>query len=130
MKIFLIVVLTLCLLGSAVHAKLIVKVDDPKRTGRKAVLKLTMKNSSAESIRSARAQVFLLNDEGKVVAQAVRWVIGGTKEHPPLPPNATATYNFVIDSEKAFTKTRVNFVRLILDGDKSVDVKTEVEIEK
>jgi hypothetical protein len=49
------------------RADLTVKVSDPKRTGDKVVIKLEMKNTFAEKIESARAVVFLLDEQGKVV---------------------------------------------------------------
>ena len=78
----------LLLVAGAAHAALTVKVDKPKQVGNKAVIKLTMKNTFTEKIESARAQIFLLDDNGKVVGQAVRWVIGGTKDKPALVPEA------------------------------------------
>lgn len=112
------------------HAKLVVKVGEPKRTGAKAVITLEMKNTFVEKIESARAVVFLLDDQGKVVGQMTRWVIGGTKDRPPLSSDSTATYNFVIPTDKSFTKTKVTFSHLLLEGGKAVDVKQSVEVEQ
>ena len=109
-------------------AQLIVRVDEPKATGRKAVIKLTMKNSFEEKVESARAQIFLLDDQGNVVGQAVRWVIGGTKDKPALAPDAETTFNFVVETDKPFTTNKMTFTRLILEGGKVVDVNRNVEI--
>jgi hypothetical protein len=112
-----------------IEAALTVKVSEPKQIGQKAVIKLTMKNTFAEKIESARAQVFLLDDKGKVVGQSARWVIGGTKDKPPLAPDAETTFNFVVPSDKPFVTNQVTFIRLILEGGKVVDVKQNVEIQ-
>jgi hypothetical protein len=109
-------------------AALTVKVAEPKQVGKKAVVKLTMKNTFAEKIESARAQIFLLDDRGKVVGQAVRWVIGGTRDKPALAPDAETTFNFVVSSDKPFTTNKVTFTRLILDGGKVVDANQNVQI--
>jgi hypothetical protein len=118
----------LLLTAGAAQATLTVKVDKPKLVGKKAVIKLTMKNTFTEKIESARAQVFLLDDQGKVVGQAVRWVIGGTKDKPSLAPDAETTFNFVVATDRAFTTNKVTFTRLILDGGKIVDANQNVQM--
>ena len=112
---------------STVNAKLLVTVVSPKTTGQKTVIKLKMKNTFPEKIESARAQVFLHNDAGQVVGQSSQWVIGGTKEKPALLPDGVTTFNFVISSDKPFTKTKVIFSRVVLEGGKIAGPK-EVEI--
>ena len=102
------------------------RVDEPKTVGSKAVIKLTLKNTFKESVESARATVFLLDERGQVVGQAVQWVIG-TKDKPPLAPDATTTYNFVVPMDKPFTKTRVSFNRIILEGGKVADATRSFE---
>jgi hypothetical protein len=131
MKKLLAVALASVLLGSGVaQAELVVKVNEPKTTGSKAVIKLELKNTFTENIESARAVVFLLDDEGKVVGQMTRWVIGGTKDKPALAPDAKTTFNLVVPTDKPFTKTKVSFNRLVLEGGKSVDVSKTVEIQQ
>ena len=119
----------LLLRASAALADLTVKVDEPKQVGKKAVFKLTMKNTFAEKIESARAQVFLLDENGKVVGQAAHWVIGGTKEKPALSPDRETTFNFVVGTGKPFTKNKVSFSRVVLEGGKLADVNKEVQIQ-
>ena len=119
----------LLLLGTTwAHAQLAVTVSPPKAAGNKAVVKLELKNKFAEKVESARAVCFLLDEQGKVVGQATQWVIGGTKDKPSLAPDATATYNFVIPTDKSFTTTKVSFSRVILEGGKRADVAREVSI--
>ncbi len=123
-------VLTLFFSATIARANLLVTISEPKTTGTKSVIKLEMKNTFAEKIESARAVVFLLDDQGKVVGQTTRWVIGGTKEEPALAPDAKTTFNFVVPTDKRFTKTKVMFNRVILEGGKSVDVSKSVEIQQ
>jgi hypothetical protein len=114
------------LVSAAANAALTVKVDEAKQVGKKVVIKLTMKNTFKEKVESARAQVFLLDDKGKVVSQAVRWVIGGTKDKPGLAPDAETVFNFVVETEKPFVTKAVSFTRLILEGGKVADVNQNV----
>ena len=111
------------------HAKLSVQVHDAKQVGEKAVVTLTLKNTFAEKIESARATVFLMNDDDKVVGQNAQWVIGGTKDKPALAPKASMTYNFVIKTDKPFTKTKLVINRIILEGGKQVDPAKNSEIQ-
>lgn len=126
MKSFVLIILALTL-PLVVQAKLIVKVEPAKTTGQKTVIKLNLKNTFAQKIDSARAQLFLSNDEGKVVGQATQWVIGGTKEKSALAPEASTTFNFVVTTDKPFTKSKVIFTKIVLDGGKAADPK-EVDI--
>src|SRR5262245_13016573 len=100
-------VLGLCTVFAVANAELSVKVEDLQPAGTKAILKLTMKNTYSTTVESARAAVFLLDDNGKVVGQKTEWVIGGTKDRPPLAPNGTNVFNFVIPTDKPYKKPRV-----------------------
>jgi hypothetical protein len=71
------------------QAELVVKVNEPKQQGAKAVIKLTLKNTFPENIESARATAFLSDSEGKVIVQSTKWVIGGSPKSRPLPPDST-----------------------------------------
>lgn len=114
---------------ASADAALTVKVAEPKLVGQKAVIQLTMKNTFKEKVESARAQLFLIDDQGKVVGQAARWVIGGTKGKPALSPDKEVTFNFVVQTGKPFTKSKVSFSRVVLEGGKLADVNKEVQIQ-
>lgn len=116
------------------HAQLAVTVSPPKIVGQKAVVPLAMKNGFAERIESARAVVFLLDEQGKTVGQpTTRWVIGGSQERPGLAGGATNAFHFVIASDKPFATTnltaKVSFSRVVLEGGKVADVNKSVQIE-
>ncbi len=128
-KVFYCSVIALLVNVATAHANLLVKVGEPKTTGGKAVIELEIKNTFKEKIESARAVVFLFDDQGKVVGQTTRWVIGGTKDKPALAPDSKTTYNFVVPTDKPFTKTKVSFNRVILEGGKVFDVNSAVNIE-
>ena len=114
----------------AADAQLAVTFSPPKIIGQKAVVLLAMTNNLAESVESARAICFLLDEQGKMVGQSAKWVIGGGKDRPVLPPKSGTTYNFVINSPHPFTTTnltaKVSFSRVVLDGGKLADITKAV----
>jgi hypothetical protein len=88
-------------------AQLAVMVSPVKVAGQKAIVPLTMKNGFAEKIESARAVVFLLDEQDRMVAQGTRWVIGGREDKPGLAAGATNASHFVIASDKPFRTTNL-----------------------
>jgi hypothetical protein len=118
----------LCLLVFPAAAALVVQVEPPKFTGSKAIVKLELQNTYTNKIQSVRAAMFLIDSQGKVVGQLTSWVIGGGKDKPPLESNAKTTYNFVIATDKPFTKTKLIVTRILLDGGKLVSLK-DVQIQ-
>jgi hypothetical protein len=130
MKKFLFFLITI--LSVAANGQLTVKVSPPNITSQKAVVELKMQNGFAKDIESARAICFLLDDQGKMVGESARWVIGGKKDQPTLEPKKVASFNFVITSPQPFATTnltaKVSFNRLILEGGASVNPKDNVTI--
>lgn len=127
-------VATLLLCTLLASAQLAVTVSPIKTTAQKAVVPLAMKNGFAERIESARAVCFILDDQGKMVGQASRWVIGGTGNKSGLAPGATNAFYFVVAGTKRFTTTnltaKVAFGRVVLEGGKLADPKKDVQILK
>ena len=142
-------ILVLFLIALAATAQLTVAVSPPKVVGQKAVVSLAMKNGFAEKIESARAVCFLLDDQGKMVGQGAKWVIGGKTEsgkqagpNSPLPapqsalpglaPGGTNAFNFVIALDKPSANTnltaKVQFSRVVLEGGKLANVARQVTI--
>jgi len=128
-KLKLVLTMSLVCFGALANAALSVKLDKPKTTGSKTVVKLTLKNTFTEKIEGARATVFLIGEQDKVVGQRTAWIIGGEPDKPALKPDATTTYNFVIDTDKTVTSTRIVFARIILENGKLADAKKDVQIE-
>jgi hypothetical protein len=114
------------------EAQLTVIVSSVKVVGQKAVVPLVMKNDLTEKVESARAVVFLLDEQGKMVGQSTKWVIGGTKDRPALEPKEKTTFNFVITSPQPFTTTnltaKVSFSRVILENGQVADVNKTVSV--
>jgi len=123
---------TLLLATAASQAQLSVTVSPVKITGQKAVVPLALKNSLSEKIESARAAVFLLDEQGKMVSQTTKWVIGGREDKPGLAAGATNSFHFVITADKPFTSTNltatITFSRVVLEGGKLADVTKEVTV--
>ena len=114
-------------------AQLSVTVSPPKVVGQKAVVPLVLRNALPEKVESARAVVFLLDEQGKMVGQATRWVIGGSQDKPGLPPGATNAFHFVITSDKPFRTTnltaKMSFSRVLLEGGRQADITKDVHVE-
>ena len=119
--------------AATAQAQLAVTVSPPKIVGQKAVVPLAMRNGFSEKVESARAVVFLLDEQGKVAGQATRWIIGGSQDKPGLAAGATNAFHFVIANDKPFTTTnltaKVTFSRVVLKGGKVADPSTSVQIQ-
>ena len=115
-----------------VQAQLTVTVSSPKIADQKAVVELKMKNGLAEKVESARAICFVLDEQGKMVGESSKWVIGGTKNRPALEPKKETSFNFVITSGQPFSTTnltaKVNFSRVVLEGGKLADMQRDVTV--
>jgi hypothetical protein len=119
----------------ASYSQLTVETQPLKLTASKAVVPLTLKNSFEAKIESAKASVFLLDEQGKMVGQGSRWVIGGETQAGPkaaLKAGGTNVFHFVITSDKPFASTnltpKIIFNRVVLEGGKPVDVLKDVKI--
>ncbi len=112
----------------AASAALLVQVAPPKTTGSKAIIEIGLTNSYSIKIESVRATVFLLDDQGKVTGESTRWILGGTQDKPGLPPKGKTTYNFVVSTDKPFTKTKLLVSRVILEGGQLANVFKDVRI--
>lgn len=104
---------------------LTVKVSPLKTIGQKTLVELTMTNSGTNRIEAARAVCFLLDQNGHMVGQSAKWVIGQNKT--TLEPNGHSQFNFVITAPHPLLSTnltaKVSFNRLILEGGKPADTR-------
>lgn len=126
-KLFSALILSLCV---AAHGQLFVTVSSPKVTGQKNVVELGLKNGLTNQIESARAICLLLDEQGKMVGQSTKWVIGQNKK--VLEPNGQAKFDFVITCPQPLATSnltaKVIFSRLNLGGGKVADVRQDVDI--
>ena len=118
----------------AASAQLSVSVSPPSISGNKAVVRLAMKNGLSEKVESARAAVFLFDQQGKTVGRETRWIVGGGGDKPGLAAGATNTFHFVISADKAFTNTnltaKISVTRLVLENGKTADPHKDVQIQE
>jgi hypothetical protein len=114
---------------------LIVTVLPLKIVGQKAIVPLAMTNGLAEKVESARAVVFLLDEQGRMAGQATRWVIGGSNTNG-LAAGATNAFHFVITSSApaGFATTnltpKVSFSRVVLAGGQVADPTRAVQVQQ
>lgn len=120
--------------GQTCTAQLAVGVEAPSVTGQKVVVRLNMTNSFKVKIESARASLFLLDENGLMVSQGSRWVIGGNKEQLALNPNQVASFNFVFRLSHPLSSTNLtanlNFTQLVLEGGQQIPPAQNVKINK
>ena len=131
MKIIVVMLLALISLTATVSAQpLTVKVSPLKTVGQKTLVELTMTNRGTNRIEAARAVCFVLDQNGQMVGQAAKWVIGQNKTS--LEPNGQAKFNFVITAPHPLMATnltaKVSFSRLILQGGKQANPQNNVAI--
>ncbi len=111
------------------RADLKVQVAPPKTTRTKAVIKLDLQNTyTTNQITAVRAAVFLLDSENKVVGRSTSWVIGGGKDKPALAPGASTSYNFLVPTDKPFTKTQLLVERIVLENGHLANPVKDVQI--
>ncbi len=115
------------------RADLIVTPSAPKTTGNKTIVTLGLKNTYAQPIESARATLFLLDEQGKMIGLSTKWVIGGERGATNLAAGATNVFNFVITSADPLTSTnltaKVSFNRMVLEGGRLTNPNKEVTVE-
>ena len=130
MKSFPLAVLLLCPLLAA--AQLAVTVTPPKVVGQKAVVQRKMKNDLGGAVKSARAVCFLLDEQGKMLGQSTKWVIG--QNHTSLEPRAETAFNFVVTNPQPFSTrnlaAKVSFVRVLLAGGQLADPTKDVIVKQ
>ena len=114
------------------QAQFAVTIAPVRITGQKAVVALAISNNLARSVESARAICILMDDQGKMVGQSSKWVIGGVKDRPALQPKSGTTFTFVITSPQPWTTTnltpRISFNRLVMTGGQVEDVNKVVSV--
>ncbi len=117
----------------AVNAELLVTVLPPRITAQKVVVPITMKNNFSEAVEGARAVVFLMDENGRMLGQGTRWVIGGEAEPTAaLISGGTNTFYFVVNSQRPLATTnivtQVKFSRLLLQGGRVADPERSVSV--
>lgn len=115
---------------TTLKAQLVVAVASPKVVGQKAIVSLAMTNSLSDTIESARAICFLMDEQGKMVGQSAKWVVG--RDRTGLAAGSTGTFNFVVTPHQSFASSnliaKVSFSSVTLEGGKPANIKQSVKI--
>lgn len=130
----------LCL--TPVFADFQVAVVDTQSTSDKSLVKIKARNAFDQGVKGARAWVFLMDDQGRVVGQRAQWIIGGEPKPSHVPskipvPQASlnaedeAEYTIMVahDSQRggAPTRTKITFSRIILEDGTLVNPQKAVK---
>ena len=101
-------------------ANLEVSVASLEGSSNKALVELDTKNTFDQGIKDARAWVFLMDAEGKVVGNQSQWIIGGdSSQKEPLEAEDSQTFKVAISTTSKPTTAKVTFSKIILaDGSK------------
>lgn len=114
----------------ALAQPLTVKVLPLKVVGQKTLVELTMTNSGTNRIEAARAICFVLDQNGQMVGQSAKWVVG--QNRTSLEPHGQAKFNFVITAPHPLMATnltaKVDFSRLILQGGKQANPQNNITV--
>lgn len=119
-----------------------VAVVATESTPSKSVVKIKARNNFDQNVKAARAWVFLMDDQGKVVGQNAQWIIGGDssdgpqesegrKTGAPLEPEKEAEYSIAVNHSSQGanppTQTKITFSRIILADGTLVNPHKSVE---
>jgi len=133
MKLRIIISTLFLVFAATVQAQLAVAVSPARVSNQKVIVPLALTNSFAEKIESARAVVFLMDEQGRMVGQRTDWIIGGTKDRPALESGKGTDFNFVVTAIRPLASTnvttRVTVSRILLEGGKAADVNKDVKIQ-
>jgi hypothetical protein len=95
----------------------------------KAIVTLSAKNTFPQPIRSAKAWVFAMDADGKVVGHQSSWIIapaGNGQSTSGLDADAESEFNIVLNTERNMVSSKVTFTKIILADGTSVDPKKHV----
>lgn len=124
-----IAILTLLLASSVARAQDAVYVRIGELTSEsegQALVALDVKNTMSQSLYAARAWVFLMDDDGKVVGNEAQWIISA-ETSPPLETGKQRTYNLVLPSSGKAATAKVIFSRIVMEDGTTPDPRTIVE---
>ena len=114
------ILFSLFFLSGAAFANLEVSVASLESASNKTLVKLDTKNTFDQGIKDARAWVFLMDADGKVVGNQAQWIIGGdSSEKEPLKAEDSQTFKVAISTTSKPMTVKVTFSKIILaDGTK------------
>lgn len=120
-------VIVLLLLACPLWANLEVSLSSSGESSpNKSLVVLSAKNTFSQPIRSAKAWVFAMDAEGRVVGSKSAWIIrpsntGIDSTDYGLDADQEAEFNIVLDTERSMVSSKVTFTKIILADGTSVD---------
>lgn len=128
MKLFLSFIFILSTITS-LYAQEAIFVSQPEviaNAAGRAAVEFKMENKLVAPIQGARAWVFLMGDDGKVVGNHAQWVVSQDKNNI-LPAGETQTYKIAMLVQGEVSSAKVVFSRIILEDGSTPDPRKLVK---
>ncbi len=82
-------------------------------------------NGFEQGVKDARAWVFLLDAEGKVLGSRAHWIVGGTAEgREPLASQASDEFLVAVETKVPPVSAKVIFSKIILEDGTSINPRS------
>jgi hypothetical protein len=104
-----------------------VTVVSTREVGGKATVGLSLANTFKQPVKEARVWVFLLDSEGKVMANKAQWLVGGSETPKTWAAGESQQCAVTVDVPRPVASTRVTFSRLTLADGTEVDPQKQVK---
>jgi hypothetical protein len=104
-----------------------VTVLSTRETGGKATVSISLANTFKQPVREARVWVFLLDSEGKVMANKAQWLVGSAETPKTWAAGESQPCAVTVDVPRPVASTRVTFSRLTLADGTEVDPQKQVK---
>jgi hypothetical protein len=104
-----------------------VTVVSTRVVGGKATVGLSLANTFKQPVKDARVWVFLLDSEGKVMANKAQWLVGSAETPKSWAAGESQQCAVTVDVPRPVASTRVTFSRLTLADGTEVDPQKQVK---
>ena len=108
-------------------AEVEVTVMSTREAGGKATVNLSLANTFKQPVKEARVWVFLLDSEGKVMANKAQWLVGSAETPKAWAAGESQQCAVTVDVPRPVASTRVTFSRLTLADGTEVDPQKQVK---
>ena len=115
---------------ASLHATIDVSVSSIETKGSKSIVRMEASNGYEQGVKDARAWVFLLDAEGKVVGNRAHWIVGGSSEgREPLDSQASDEFLVAVDTKAPPASAKVVFSKIILEDGTSINPRKALKSE-
>lgn len=112
---------------AACFADVEVTVVSTREVGGKATVGLSLANTFKQPVKEARVWVFLMDSEGKVMANKAQWLVGSAETPKTWASGESQQCAVTVDVPRPVASTRVTFSRLTLADGTEVDPQKKVK---